>query len=285
MQAGSRDQGDRPQGFLGAAGVRPADGGLVVTPGDPRTERLDRALVTRGLARSRTLAARWIGDGRVSVDGQRTTKASLPVAATSEVEVEAAEGPEYVSRAGHKLAGALEAFPDVVVEGLRCLDAGASTGGFTDVLLRGGAREVVAVDVGHHQLVPQLRADPRVRVHEGLNLRYMAPEDIGGPAELTVCDVSFISLTLVIRPLAAATLPGGNLLLMVKPQFEVGVERLGRDGVVGSEQQRLEAVENVAAAGVAAGLIELGRTRSPLPGQDGNHEFFLHLQRPLPASA
>ena len=256
-----------------------------MTPGDPRTERLDRALVTRGLARSRTLAARWIGDGRVSVDGQRTTKASLPVAATSEVEVEAAEGPEYVSRAGHKLAGALEAFPDVVVEGLRCLDAGASTGGFTDVLLRGGAREVVAVDVGHHQLVPQLRADPRVRVHEGLNLRYMAPEDIGGPAELTVCDVSFISLTLVIRPLAAATLPGGNLLLMVKPQFEVGVERLGRDGVVGSEQQRLEAVENVAAAGVAAGLIELGRTRSPLPGQDGNHEFFLHLQRPGPASS
>ena len=248
-------------------------------------ERLDRALVTRGLARSRTLAARWIAEGRVSVDGQRTRKASQPVAATSEVELEEAEGPEYVSRAGHKLAGALEAFPDVVVEGLRCLDAGASTGGFTDVLLRGGAREVVAVDVGHDQLVPQLRADPRVRVHEGLNLRYMAPEDIGGPAELTVCDVSFISLTLVIAPLAAATLPGGHLLLMVKPQFEVGADRLGRDGVVASEQQRLEAVEKVAAAGVAAGLIELGRTRSPLPGQDGNHEFFLHLRRPVPASS
>ena len=249
------------------------------------TARLDQVLAARGLTRSRTLAAAWIREGRVSVDGAICIKPSFQVGEEHEVTVAASDAEEYVSRAGHKLAGALEAFPDVVVQGRRCLDAGASTGGFTDVLLRGGAREVVAVDVGHDQLVPQLRMDPRVRVHEGLNLRYMAPEDIGGPAELTVCDVSFISLTLVIAPLAAATLPGGHLLLMVKPQFEVGAESLGRDGVVASEQQRLEAVEKVAAAGVAAGLIELGRTRSPLPGQDGNHEFFLHLQRPGPASS
>ncbi len=234
----------------------------------------------RGLARSRTLAADWIAAGRVSVDGRPAAKASQPVHEDAVVEVAASEGPEYVSRAGHKLAGALEAFPDVAVAGLRCLDAGASTGGFTDVLLRRGAREVVAVDVGHGQLVPQLREDPRVRVHEGLNLRHMAPEDIGGPAQLTVCDVSFISLTLVIGPLAEATVPGGRLLLMVKPQFEVGAGRLGRDGVVTSEQLRLEAVEAVAAAASRVGLRELGRVRSPLPGQDGNHEFFLHLLRP-----
>lgn len=242
--------------------------------------RLDRALVQRGLARSRTQAAQWIAEGRVSVDGRTISKASLSVGEDSAVVVAAAKGPEYVSRAGHKLAGALEAFPEVAVEGLRCLDAGASTGGFTDVLLRRGAREVVAVDVGHDQLAPQLRADPRVRVHEGLNVRRMAPAQIGGPAQLTVCDLSFISLTLVVDALAEATVPGGHLLLMVKPQFEVGAERLGRDGVVSSELQRREAVDAVAAAADRAGLVELGRTRSPLPGQDGNHEFFLHLQRP-----
>lgn len=247
--------------------------------------RLDRVLVQRGLAHSRVVAARWIAEGRVSVDGRPAAKASQQVAEEASVEVAAAEGPEYVSRAGHKLAGALEAFPDVVVDGLRCLDAGASTGGFTDVLLRGGAREVVAVDVGHGQLVPQLREDPRVRVHEGLNLRRMSPEEIGGPVQLTVCDVSFISLTLVIPALTRATLPGGRLLLMVKPQFEVGADRLGRDGVVTSEQQRQEAVETVAAAAAREGLIELGRMRSPLPGQDGNHEFFLHLQRPAEPSS
>lgn len=167
--------------------------------------------------------------------------------------------------------------------GKRCLDAGASTGGFTDVLLRRGAREVVAVDVGHDQLDPSLRADPRVRVLEGMNVRWMRPEDIGGPAELTVCDLSFISLTLVLEPLAAATVPGGDLVLMVKPQFEVGAERLARTGVVTSEQERARAVEAVAAAARAHGLSVRGRERSPLPGQDGNHEFFLWCRRDQPS--
>ncbi|MGQ1797709.1 TlyA family RNA methyltransferase [Kocuria oceani] len=241
--------------------------------------RLDQELTTRELARSRTVAARWIAEGRVLVNGEPTTKASVRVGAGDRLEVRPADGPDYVSRAGHKLAGALTAFPDITVAGRRCLDAGASTGGFTDVLLRAGAREVVAVDVGHDQLVPALRQDDRVRVFEGTNVRWMRPEDIGGPAQLTVCDLSFISLTLVVGPLAAATVPGGDLVLMVKPQFEVGADRLARTGVVTSEQERARAVDAVAAAARAHGLTVLGRERSPLPGQDGNHEFFLWCRR------
>ena len=241
--------------------------------------RLDQELAARQLARSRTVAARWVEEGRVLVNGHPATKPSLRVGPGDRLEVRAAEAPDYVSRAGHKLAGALAAFPAVRVAGRRCLDAGASTGGFTDVLLRAGAREVAAVDVGHGQLVPSLREDPRVQVFEGLNVRRMLPADIGGPAQLTVCDLSFISLTLVLGPLAAATVPGGDLLLMVKPQFEVGADRLARTGVVTSETERERAVEAVAAAARGHGLAVLGRERSPLPGQDGNHEFFLWCRR------
>lgn len=244
------------------------------------TVRLDRALVDRGLARSRTQAAQWIDDERVEVGGVVTVKSALKITADQAITVRPADGPEYVSRAGHKLAGALEAFAEISVEGKRCLDAGASTGGFTDVLLRRGARQVAAVDVGHGQLVEILRADPRVQVFEGVNVRYMDPALIGGPAALTVCDLSFISLKLVVEPLTQATQPGGDLILMVKPQFEVGPERLGRTGVVTSEDQRQEAVEGVVAAARAAGLVDRDRVRSPLPGQDGNHEFFLWLSRP-----
>ena len=243
------------------------------------TPRLDQELASRELARSRTVAARWVLEGRVLVNGRPATKPSVRVAAEDRLEIRPADVPDYVSRAGHKLAGALMAFPAVTVAGRRCLDAGASTGGFTDVLLRAGAREVVAVDVGHDQLAPSLREDPRVRVHEGLNVRWMRPEDIGGPAQLTVCDLSFISLALVVGPLAAATVPGGDLVLMVKPQFEVGADRLARTGVVTSEDERTRAVDAVAAAAGRHGLSVLGRERSPLPGQDGNHEFFLWCRR------
>jgi 23S rRNA (cytidine1920-2'-O)/16S rRNA (cytidine1409-2'-O)-methyltransferase len=138
---------------------------------------------------------------------------------------------------------------------------------------------VVAVDVGHGQLVPQLREDPRVEVHEGLNVRYMSPDDIGGPAALTVADLSFISLTLVVRPLALCTEPGGDLVLMVKPQFEIGKDRLGRTGVVNSERERRMAVEKVARAAFEAGLDLRGLAQSPLPGQDGNVEYFLWIKR------
>jgi 23S rRNA (cytidine1920-2'-O)/16S rRNA (cytidine1409-2'-O)-methyltransferase len=241
--------------------------------------RLDQALVARGLARSRTHAAALIAEGRVSSAGQLLSKASLQVPDGRELAVQQSEQDSYVSRAGHKLAGALDAFPAITVAGKRCLDAGASTGGFTEVLLRRGAAHVVAVDVGHGQLVPQLRGDPRVAVHEGLNVRYMSPDDIGGQAALTVADLSFISLTLVVLPLALCTEPGGDLVLMVKPQFEIGKDRLGRTGVVNSERERRMAVEKVANAALDAGLDLCGLAASPLPGQDGNVEYFLWIKR------
>lgn len=241
--------------------------------------RLDQALVARGLARSRTHAASLISEGKVSSAGQVLSKASLQVEDSKDLAVEHTEQDSYVSRAGHKLAGALDAFPAITVEGKRCLDAGASTGGFTDVLLRRGAAHVVAVDVGHGQLVPQLRSDPRVEVHEGLNVRYMAAEDIGGTVALTVADLSFISLTLVVLPLALSTEPGGDLVLMVKPQFEIGKDRLGRTGVVNSERERRMAVQKVANAALDAGVDLCGLAASPLPGQDGNVEYFLWIKR------
>ncbi|MBP1235973.1 23S rRNA (cytidine1920-2'-O)/16S rRNA (cytidine1409-2'-O)-methyltransferase [Arthrobacter sp. PvP102] len=241
--------------------------------------RLDQMLVARGLARSRTHAARLIAEGKVSSEGTVLAKASAQVDDLTPLDVADDGQDTYVSRAGHKLAGALEAFPEVIAEGKRCLDAGASTGGFTEVLLRRGADHVVAVDVGHGQLVPQLRDDPRVSVHEGLNVRYMTPEEIGGPVALTVADLSFISLTLVLEPLAACTEPGGDLVLMVKPQFEIGKDRLGRTGVVNSGRERRMAVEKVAQAALDAGLELRGLAASPLPGQDGNVEYFLWIKR------
>ncbi|MCT9871673.1 TlyA family RNA methyltransferase [Paenarthrobacter aurescens] len=246
--------------------------------------RLDQELVTRGLARSRTHAAKLISDGKVSSGGTVLAKASHQVDPETALHVESHLEDIYASRAGHKLAGALQAFPAVVVAGKRCLDAGASTGGFTDVLLRQGAARVVAVDVGHGQLVPHLREDPRVDVHEGLNVRYMTPDQLGGPAGLTVADLSFISLTLVLQPLAECTEPGGDLVLMVKPQFEVGKERLSRTGVVSSENERRRAVAQVARAAVDAGLELHDLAASPLPGQDGNVEYFLWMKRRMSAA-
>ncbi len=241
--------------------------------------RLDQALVARGLARSRTHAASLIAEGKVTSGGQVLAKASLQVDETRDLAVELDDQDTYASRAAHKLAGALDAFPEVSAQGKRCLDAGASTGGFTDVLLRRGAAQVVAVDVGHGQLVAHIRNDPRVDVHEGMNVRYMAPADIGGPAALTVADLSFISLTLVVQPLADCTEPGGDLVLMVKPQFEIGKDRLARTGVVTSERERRMAVEKVVRAALDAGLDLCGLAPSPLPGQDGNVEYFLWIKR------
>ena len=189
-------------------------------------------------------------------------------------------GPRYVSRAAHKLVSALEAFPDVAVAGRRALDAGASTGGFTQVLLERGAERVAAVDVGHNQLAPPVRADPRVLVREGLNIRDLTAEDIDGPVDLVVSDLSFISLRLVLAPLAGVCRPGAELLLMVKPQFEVGRRALPRSGVVTDPDARRHAVVGVTAAALGAGLAPRGLARSGLAGQDGNAEFFLRLRRP-----
>ncbi|WP_432837257.1 TlyA family RNA methyltransferase [Dactylosporangium sp. CA-092794] len=247
-----------------------------------RRNRLDAELVRRGLARSREQAAALIAAGRVEVRGTPAGKAAAQVDPADPVRVLEAAEDEYVSRGGHKLAGALDAFAGLPVAGRRCLDAGASTGGFTDVLLRRGAAAVVAVDVGYGQIAWSLRTDPRVRVVERTNVRTLTAEQIGGPCELTVADLSFISLRLVLPALAACTDPGGDLVPMVKPQFEVGREALGERGVVRSSQLRASAVLDVAAAAAGLGLGVAGVARSPLPGPQGNVEFFLWLRRDAP---
>lgn len=241
--------------------------------------RLDQELVARGLARSRSHAAQLIAAGRVLREGIVASKASASILPVDVLIVED-HGEDYVSRAGNKLDGALRAFPAVVPAGKRCLDAGASTGGFTDVLLRRGAREVAAVDVGHGQLVQQLRDDPRVLVFEGMNVRHLEPSAIGGQVQLTVADLSFISLRLVIAALAAATQAGGELLLMVKPQFEVGRSGLNRLGVVTSPAARRRAVAGVLRSALACGLDIAGIAQSEVPGQDGNLEYFVWIKVP-----
>ncbi|MEU6025137.1 TlyA family RNA methyltransferase [Micromonospora sp. NPDC047134] len=248
-----------------------------------RRNRLDAELVRRGLARSREQAAALVEAGRVLLRGVPARKAAAMVDPADPLLVTGDDPTsEYVSRGGHKLAGALAAFTPagLTVAGRRCLDAGASTGGFTDVLLRAGAAEVVAVDVGYGQLAWSLRNDERVRVFERTNVRTLTPEVIGGPVELTVADLSFISLRLVLPALAGCT--EGDLVLMVKPQFEVGKERVGAGGVVRDPELRAEAVLDVAAAamGHQLGLVDVAA--SPLPGPSGNVEFFVWLRRGAP---
>jgi 23S rRNA (cytidine1920-2'-O)/16S rRNA (cytidine1409-2'-O)-methyltransferase len=245
-----------------------------------RLQRLDVELTRRGLARSREHAAALIAAGRVEVRGVPATKAATSVGADTPVRVRADTGdPDFASRGGHKLAGALSAFPEISVSGRRCLDAGASTGGFTDVLLRAGAREVVAVDVGYGQLAWSLRSDERVQVHDRTNVRELTDELIGGPVDVVVGDLSFISLGLVLAPLVAVTRDDGDLALMVKPQFEVGKDRVGKGGVVRDPGLRAEAVASVAERAAGLGWGARAVARSPLPGPSGNVEFFLWLRR------
>jgi 23S rRNA (cytidine1920-2'-O)/16S rRNA (cytidine1409-2'-O)-methyltransferase len=252
-----------------------------------RRARLDAELVRRGLARSREHAAGLIDAGAVRIAGTVATKAATAVEPSAPVVVAESDGqPNFASRGGHKLSGALSAFAELglAVQGRRCLDAGASTGGFTDVLLRSGAASVVAVDVGYGQLAWALRTDPRVTVLDRTNVRGLTPESIGGEVSLTVADLSFISLRLVLPALARCTEPGGDLLPMVKPQFEVGRERLGSGGVVRDPALRAEAVLSVAEEAAKNGLGVAGVVASPLPGPSGNVEFFLWLRRDAPAA-
>jgi 23S rRNA (cytidine1920-2'-O)/16S rRNA (cytidine1409-2'-O)-methyltransferase len=247
--------------------------------------RLDSELVRRGLARSREQAADLISAGRVSVGGQTAAKPATQVTRDAPVIV-APEGqdgrPEYVSRGGHKLAGALAGLPDLVVAGRRCLDAGASTGGFTDVLLRAGAAHVVAADVGYGQLAWSLRTDPRVTVLDRVNVRSLRPEQVAPAPSLAVGDLSFISLTLVLPALAECCEPDADYVLMVKPQFEVGKDKVGAGGVVRDPASRADAVRSVAAAAAGLGLGVGGMIASPLPGPAGNVEYFLWLRRGCP---
>jgi 23S rRNA (cytidine1920-2'-O)/16S rRNA (cytidine1409-2'-O)-methyltransferase len=253
-----------------------------------RRARLDAELVRRGLARSRAHAADLLAAGQVRVRGATAGKPATMVDPADPIVVDGDRpGSGYVSRGGTKLAGALATLTPagLTVAGRRCLDAGAATGGFTDVLLRAGAAEVVAVDVGYGQLAWSLRTDPRVRVLERTNVRTLTPAAIGGPVALTVADLSFISLRLVLPALAGCTEPGGDLLLMVKPQFEVGRGRVGAGGVVRDPALRTEAVRAVAETAAGHDLGVAGLAASPLPGPAGNLEIFLWLRRGAPPLA
>lgn len=235
--------------------------------------RLDRALVQRGLARSRGQASDLIGAGLVRVNGVVATKPSLTVDEHDDI---AAQPDPSVSRAAHKLRGMLDASGTQV--GGRALDAGASTGGFTQVLLERGCEQVYAVDVGHGQLVPSLAADPRVVAREGLNLRDLTLDDLGGrPVDVVVADVSFISLTLLAAPMLAVLDPRGVAIWLVKPQFEVGRGHLDARGV--ADPALVEpAVDAVVAAASELGWVCDWRGESPLPGASGNREFFVRLR-------
>ena len=240
-------------------------------------DRLDVALLTAGLARSRTHARRIIEEGRARLDGRTVTRPSTAVAAEAELAVvDVPDGVEYASRAAHKLSGALDAL-GLDPAGLSCLDAGASTGGFTDVLLRRGAASVIAVDIGHDQLADHVREDSRVSVLDGTSVRDLDPALLGTSVDLLVADLSFISLRTVLAALGSVVRPDGQLLLMVKPQFEVGRAALPKSGVVSDQAERVRAVREVAESAAGSGLSMAAVGPSTLPGQDGNREYFLHL--------
>jgi 23S rRNA (cytidine1920-2'-O)/16S rRNA (cytidine1409-2'-O)-methyltransferase len=243
-----------------------------------KANRLDMEMVARGLAESREQAQRFILAGEVWVEGQRWDKASKPCAAGLAVEVRGQE--RYVSRGGHKLEGALTGFA-LDVAGLRCLDVGASTGGFTDCLLQHGAREVVAVDVGRGQLHWKLRNDPRVVIHEGVNARDLDSIKKNQPDfDLAVFDVSFISLRLVLPPAVDLLHSGGQVVALIKPQFEAGRQEVGKGGIVRDAAVRQRVVDGLVHwAAETLPAVSRGVIPSPLPGRDGNEEFLWLLQK------
>ena len=242
-----------------------------------KTMRLDVAMSDRELVSSRTQAQAAIERGEVRVNGTVRTKAGFKVTELDVIEVEAV--PRYAGRGGFKLEAALDQF-GIDPTGLECLDVGASTGGFTDCLLQRGAKDVTAIDVGSGQMIARLCSDPRVTLRENVNARYLASTDIRGPFDLVVIDVSFISLIYVLEPLSHVLRSNtGHVIALIKPQFEVGRERVGAGGIVRNEQHRLEAVESVLASAARLGLTSLGVIPSPIPGGDGNEEFLGLLRR------
>jgi len=249
-----------------------------------RRARVDAELVRRGLARSRQQAAELIGAGRVSIDGMPAAKPATAIAVNAALTVDNSDERSWVSRGAHKLTGALDAF-GLSVTDRRCLDAGASTGGFTEVLLDRGVRQVVAVDVGYGQLAWSLRTDPRVTVMERTNVRDLTAEAIGGVVDLVVADLSFISLSTVLPALTSCADADADIVPMVKPQFEVGKDRVGAGGVVSDPALRADAVLTVARRAAALQWHAVAVTASPLPGPSGNVEYFLQLRsrtdRPL----
>ncbi|MCD4550352.1 TlyA family RNA methyltransferase [Schaalia sp. lx-260] len=246
-----------------------------------KLRRIDSELVRRGLAHSRTSAQELILAGRVLVDGEEIHKPARQVDPAQAIVIRESDQIEYASRGAHKLAGALDALGEKGprIAGRRCLDAGASTGGFTDVLLRRGASSVVAVDVGYGQLIWRLRTDPRVEVHDRTNVRTLRAGDITPPPSLIVSDLSFISLTLVLPALVDVASDDAEFLLMVKPQFEIGKERLGHGGVVRNPEHHVETVCSVAQCAFDHGLGISAVEASPLPGPAGNVEYFIYMHR------
>jgi 23S rRNA (cytidine1920-2'-O)/16S rRNA (cytidine1409-2'-O)-methyltransferase len=237
--------------------------------------RLDQLVVEKGLAPSRERARALILAGQVAVDGNPITKAGTQIAADADVALIAPDHP-YVSRGGVKLAHALDAF-GIEVAGREALDVGASTGGFTDVLLRRGAARVVALDVGHGQIDWRLRNDPRVVVIERYNARRLALADLPGPVDLVVVDVSFISLSQILPAVAGVVRPGADVVALVKPQFEAGRAEV-RKGLVRDPTVHARVVEDVSAAAREGGLTPAGSVPSPITGAKGNQEFLLHLR-------
>ena len=239
-------------------------------------ERLDKVIKQRRLIRSRSRAERMIQAGRVTVNGKIVLRPGHPIDPEAQIEIISREA--YVGRGGEKLAAALHTF-DIDPRGKCCLDIGSSTGGFTDCLLQHGADRVHSVDVGHDQLDVRLRNHPRVIVHAGINARYLVPQDIGEPIDLVTIDVSFISLKLVLPPLADILAVKGEIIALVKPQFEVGKDLLPGDGVVKSEEDRDAVLADIRA------FIEnetpwkvVAIMQSPIVGEKGNTEFLVHLR-------
>ena len=240
----------------------------------PKT-RLDQLVVDRGLAPSRERARALILAGQVLVDGKAAGKAGMPVEREAGIELLEPDHP-YVGRGGLKLAHALDVF-GIAAAGRECLDIGASTGGFTDVLLQRGAARVVALDVGHGQIDWKIRNDPRVLVVEGFNARHLTPADLPGPVDLVVIDVSFISLRQIFPVIPPLLRPGADVVALVKPQFEAGRGEV-RKGIIRDAAVHERVLEEVAAAAAAIGLRSAGSTPSPITGQKGNVEFLLHLR-------
>jgi len=239
--------------------------------------RLDQALVERGLIDSREKAQRAVMAGMVRVDGEKVTKAGTAVKADALVELIGQD--RYVGRGGHKLEGALKAFGIDPTDAI-CLDVGASTGGFTDCLLQHGAAKVYAIDVGHNQLVWKIRSDPRVVAQEGVNARHLTPAEIPEPIDLAVADVSFISLTLILPPAVALLSPGGQMIVLIKPQFELARGQVGKGGIVRDPALHEEAVRKIERFVDDSGLATWrGVIPSPLTGTKGNREFLACVKK------
>lgn len=257
-------------------------------PASRPPRRLDRDVVERGLARTRSQAAQLIKAGRVLVDGRVVTRAGTMVRADQRLSLAAVEDEEtswivrgWVGRGALKLAHALTAWESegLSVAGRRCLDVGASTGGFTQVLLERDAAHVIALDVGHDQLDPRIAQDPRVSERSGTNIRGVQPDQVGGLVDVIVGDLSFISLSLVLPVLHTLSRPGADLVLLVKPQFEVGRERLGKDGVVRRSRDRSEVLARLDTEAREVGLAPVDLLRSPVSGSEGNVEYLWWLRR------